>query len=462
MTKPLYAVVFISIAVLLSSCGKPGNNRPTLRDAGDLAAIKERKELVVLTRNSPTNWYIDRDGRAAGPEHDFVVAFAKSLGVTARFIVADSVQDMLNSLAKGQADLVAGSITHTQEREEHFLFGPDYGGVIQQVVCNNQNKPKKLADLAKLEHLVVPANTSYASQLALLAQQNPELELRWQEIDNISTEQLFAKVASYTYDCTIADSNLVAINRRYYPDLLVMFNLSKQQMFAWPMPKGSEQLKQAAEEWLIQYQNSGKYTALIERYYGFLTKWDYVDKSTLIQRIDTVYPQFDPYFTKAAMLHGFDKWLLAAQAYQESHWNPAAVSFTGVRGIMMLTLPTAKALGVENRLDPEQSIMGGAAYLRQIIESLHEDIPAPDRYYFALAAYNIGLYHLRDAMTLAKKKGKNPHKWADVKKTLPLLMQREYYLQLPYGYARGTEAVNYVSRIRDYSDIIRRSWDDSF
>lgn len=458
MMRWFFILSFTTCALLLGGCDQsPKPDRVTLQAPGDLDTILAREELVVITRNSPTNWYIDRDGRSAGPEHDFVSAFARSLGVTPRFIIADSVQDMLDALAKGQADLAAGSITPTPGRQKRFAFGPHYGGVTQQVVCNNKSKPRKIANLANVEHLAVPAHTSYSSRLAAIAKQHPDLDIRWQDIENTSTEQLLAEVANYQYDCTLADSNIVAINRRYHPDLLVMFNISDKQPFAWPMPKGSDKLRQAAIDWFGEYQKSGKLDALVERYYGFLSKWDYVDKSTLIKRIDSVYPAFDPYFTNAAETYDFDKWLLAAQAYQESHWNPKAVSFTGVRGIMMLTLPTAKALGVENRLDAEQSIMGGAAYLRQLIDRLHEDIPAPDRYYFALAAYNIGLYHLRDAMTLTRQKGKNPHKWADVKKTLPLLMRREYYSRLPYGYARGTEAVEYVSRIRDYSDIIRQS-----
>src|SRR5690606_32619903 len=158
------------------------------------------------------------------------------------------------------------------------------------------------------------------------------------------------------------------------------------------------------------------------QYYGYLGKWDYVDKKSLVDRINSVYPKYKALFAEAAKTYDFDQWLLAAQSYQESHWNPEATSYTGVRGIMMLTMNTAQAMGVDDRLDPEQSIMAGAAYLRKLEQKLPPEVVAPDRYYFALAAYNIGYYHLRDAMTLAKRQRLNPYRWRDLQKTLPQLM----------------------------------------
>jgi polar amino acid transport system substrate-binding protein/membrane-bound lytic murein transglycosylase F len=88
---------------------------------------------------------------------------------------------------------------------------------------------------------------------------------------------------------------------------------------------------------------------------------------------------------------------------------------------MMLTQNTAQAMGVSNRLDPKQSIMGGAKYLAYMKDQLDESIQEPDRTWFALAAYNVGSGHLDDARKLAKREGLNPDKWLDVKKMLPRL-----------------------------------------
>jgi len=145
---------------------------------------------------------------------------------------------------------------------------------------------------------------------------------------------------------------------------------------------------------------------------------------------------------------------LAAQSYQESGWNAAARSPTGVRGLMMLTQNTAKAMGVAKRIDPMQSIKGGAKYLDKMLKKIPEDVAAADRIWFALAAYNVGFAHLLDARALARQLGKSPSTWHDMKGVLPLLSQKQYYKNLKYGYARGAESVKYIDRIRYYHDVL--------
>ena len=126
---------------------------------------------------------------------------------------------------------------------------------------------------------------------------------------------------------------------------------------------------------------------------------------------------------------------------------------------MMLTLPTAKDVGVTNRLDPEQSIYGGAMYLREMIDRLPEEIVEPDRTWIALAAYNMGMGHMYDARELARRLDKDPNLWVDMQEVLPLLAQKQYYTTVNHGYARGSEPVIYVSRIRNYEDILKRAVD---
>ena len=121
---------------------------------------------------------------------------------------------------------------------------------------------------------------------------------------------------------------------------------------------------------------------------------------------------------------------------------------------MMLTRDTAKEVGVDNRLDPEQSIVGGAQYFRTLLDRIPKDISEPDRTYFALAAYNVGLGHVHDARLITEQLGGNPHKWAEVKEHLPLLAKSQYYRKTRHGYARGQEAVDYVQNIRNFHKII--------
>jgi len=147
--------------------------------------------------------------------------------------------------------------------------------------------------------------------------------------------------------------------------------------------------------------------------------------------------------------------LLAAVSYQESHWNPQAVSPTGVRGMMMLTNSTAKQMKIADRLDPHQSILGGAKYLQRVKKKIPERIQEPDRTWLALAAYNVGWGHLEDARIIAEIQGLNPDSWRDVKECLPLLTQKQWYKRVKRGYARGWEPVRYVENIRSYLDILK-------
>ena len=146
--------------------------------------------------------------------------------------------------------------------------------------------------------------------------------------------------------------------------------------------------------------------------------------------------------------------LLAAVAYQESQWEPAATSETGVRGFMQLTEETVRRLRVDNPLDPAQSILGAAKYLRELKERLPPRIREPERTWLALAAFNIGLGHLEDARILAQRHKLDPDLWTDVKKVLPLLALPEYYEKAKLGYARGGMPVAFVDRVRGYYDVL--------
>jgi len=172
------------------------------------------------------------------------------------------------------------------------------------------------------------------------------------------------------------------------------------------------------------------------------------------QRIETRLPRYEGLMQSAAREHDLDWHLIAAMSYQESFWNPDATSPTGVRGLMMLTLQTAKELSVTDRLDPRESIHGGARYFAQLRNRLPASIAEPDRTWMALAAYNIGMSHLEGARVLTQHLGKDPNVWTDVKQHLPLLEDKHYYQYLRNGYARGNEAVAYVERIRQYHTIL--------
>lgn len=456
MTRRKHAFPFTIVisALALAACSGGGLQGSENAASADIDAIKSAGVLRVATRNAPTTYYINRNRQPVGPEYAMARAFADSVGVELELVETKSVSKALAAVENGKADLAAAGLTATAGRANRFAFGPSYQQVSQQVVCRTRSKQAKSVEELSSVNLVVIADSSYDERLQSLKQEHPALV--WQTNAKQGTEQLLHQVWKKKIDCTVADSNIVDINQRYYPQLKVMFELSEPEPLAWAMGKQSHTLHSAVNDWFENYKSSGDLAAMHARYYGYIPEFDYVEKSKLVERIDERYSKYDHLFEKAADKHNIPVGLLAAQGYQESHWDPLAKSPTGVRGIMMLTNRTAKSLGVDNRLDPKQSIYGGAQYLEKMQGRLDESIEEPDRTYFALAAYNVGLAHLRDAQKLATQFGKDPHSWSDVREVLPKLSEKRYYSKLKYGYARGTEPVRYVQRIRDYEDVIAK------
>ena len=439
------ACLMTASMLLLGACSRANDAR--------LKAIEADGTLVVLTRNAPTTYYIGNDDKPTGPEYQMATAFAKSIGVKAKFVMEDSVADMLHALAAGKGDIVAGGITRTRQREKTFAFGPGYQSVTQQVVCRRGGKQAdSVAGLSRVD-LEVVADSSYIERLKALRAKHPGLH--WKVAPEADTEELLRRVWKGRLDCTVADSDIVDINRRFFPNLVVTFNLSRPQELAWVLPRGADGLHAAVGAWFAKYRARGALHNLMQRYYAHAKVFDYVDLRTYVRRIKSRYPRYRNLFRKAAKAHGLPPLVLAAQAYQESHWNPYAKSPTGVRGMMMLTRPTARSLGIRNRLNARASINGGARYLAHMEQRLSNGIDKPDRIWFALAAYNVGFAHLEDARDLARKLGKNPDAWSAVRTVLPLLGEKKYYRHLAHGYARGLEAVRYVRRIRNYADILR-------
>ena len=425
-------------------------------DAGarSLDEIQSSGRLVVLTRNAPTTWYIGRHDRPTGPEHDLVEAFAQWLGVDAEYVLMDTVGEILAAVERGEGDFAAAGLTITRERRQRYGFGPPYQSVTQQVVCHRDGvQPEDLRELAELRIAVI-AESSYAELLHDLEREGyrtPE----WSAVEDTTTEQLLRRVWRRELACTVADSTIVDINRRYFPELVTPMRLSREQQLGWVMPGGSDALAAAMRQWMKAYRAGGHLADVREKYYGFFTRFDYVDTRVLIRRVAERLPRYRDWFREAASRHDLSWMLLAAQAYQESHWEVRARSPTGVRGIMMLTQATARAVGVEDRLDPRASIFGGAAYLAKMKTRFADEVVEPDRTWLALASYNVGRAHLHDAQLLARRRGLSPHHWRDIKQVLPLLAEPEYYRELKYGYARGWEPVRYVQRVREYHHILR-------
>jgi membrane-bound lytic murein transglycosylase F len=430
------------LCMLLAGCGR----QPTA-----LQQVQEHNELIVITRNSPTTYYEGPNG-PTGFEYELVKRFAEYIGVELRIVVPPNFNDIFTLTALGDAHLAAAGLTITDQRKRKVRFGPVYQEITPQLVyLGGTLRPKSLADLKGT--LEVIAGSSHEERLQKLKKEYPDLT--WTANKEDDSEQLLRMVSDQLIEYTVMDSNDLSVNRHFYPEVKPAFAISDPEPLAWAFPKGEDNsLLDTAITFFNKIRQNGTLNQLLERYYGHIEKFDYVGTRRYLRDIEQRLPAYRDAFMAAAEEVGMDWRLLAAIGYQESHWNPEAVSPTGVRGIMMLTRDAAKDIGIEDRLDPEQSIQGGTGYLVRMLQNIPERVPEPDRTWLALAAYNVGLGHLEDARILTQKNKGNSDRWVDVKKNLPLLSQKKWFKQTRYGYARGREPVRYVENIRTYYDIL--------
>ncbi|MGO2136085.1 membrane-bound lytic murein transglycosylase MltF [Marinobacter sp.] len=437
--------------------GSAANTKPS-EQLEQLAPPQETGVLEVATRNGSTTYYLDRHENPIGPEYSLISQFAASKGWAVNWTMYDSTAAVLQALKSGNTHIAAAGLTHLPSRTETFTQGPAHTEITEQLVCHREMRPMpRIPDNIHNVSITVTADSSYTETLNKLASEHEGIT--FSEDDSKTTEVLLSDVARQEIDCTVADSNIVQVMRRHFPHLEVAMNLTLGNNLGWYLPENSDELAGTAREWMNSTDGNEALGYVESRYYAYIGEFDFVDLRALNRRISKRLPGFINRFSEAEIATGMPADLLAALAYQESHWDPAAVSPTGVRGIMMLTRRTAESLGVMDRLDPAAAIDGGARYLADRHRRLPDTIPEPDRTFLALASYNIGRGHLLDARQLARDLGKNPDSWDDMKEVLPLKADKRYYPSTRYGYARGYEPVHYVQRIRNYRDVISSAFD---
>ncbi|PHR51889.1 membrane-bound lytic murein transglycosylase MltF [Cycloclasticus sp.] len=439
-----YVFIFLAVSVLSGCTPAPSS----------LEKVLNRGELVVLTRIDPSTYIIDEAG-THGFEYELTSLFAEKLGVNIRFIIAKEFQQLVQLSTEDEADFVAAGLSITPDRKKRLHFTPPYYEVTQQLVYHYRTRrPKSVAKLTG-SFLEVIANTSHAENLRSI--QKTHKNLSWIESTDSTVLELVSLVNDHILDYTVVDSNQFQLIRGQFPNLNVAFDISKPEKIAWAFPLGEDHsLYNEAVKFLAELKSTGVLEQLQDKHFGYSKQLDYVGICTFWHHADTRLPKLIKSFHLAAKKYNLDWKLLAAVAYQESHWNKHAVSPTGVRGIMMLTKATAKQMNVTNRLDPEQSIEGGAHYLSTRIKKIPKRIEEPDRTWMALAAYNIGFGHLEDARILTQQQGGDPDKWIDVKQRLPLLAEKEWYQKTKYGYARGKEPVTYIDNVRQYIKMLKK------
>jgi membrane-bound lytic murein transglycosylase F len=442
LTEAILRCSALAIAVVaLSSCS------PYTSDS-TLGRILDDGVLKVGSIYGRTTYYYGATS-AEGFEYELAKGFADYLGVKLEVYPYYDYREVVAQLDSNQLDLIAANITMTEQRKQKYKFGPTYQNLnFELVYRKGRNRPRGIEQLEG--DLTIIANDLYREPLIDAIEQN---DVSWNETSEKDIEELLEMVSNDELDYTISDSNILAVARRRFPNLGIGFSVTDTLQIAWLLNKQTDDsLRAALLEYFGSMQRSGQLAVLEDKYFGHVRSFDFVDTRAFMRAVDSKLPKYKEIFEAHA--GDLDWRLLAAMAYQESHWNPDAKSATGVRGMMMLTRGTAKDMGVTVRTDAEQSISGGARYFTSLLSRIPARIQYPDRVWLAMAAYNIGLGHLEDARRITEGQGYNPDLWIDIKKHLPLLRQKRYYQNTRFGYARGDEAVNYVDNIRRYYDSL--------
>lgn len=418
--------------------------------AQGLDAIRSSGRLVVLTRSAPTAYYIGSDG-PSGFEYETTQAFARALGVRVEYRTCDTEPELLAALAARKGHIAAAGLAATPERRQQFVPLFDYQPVRQLLVCRRGvRRPGKLDDLAGLKVVVADGTAGAAAIAAGAANVKGLVAGHARE----GVETLLEVAARGQIDCTVANTHEFRVNNPYYPELVEAFALTGEQPLAWFAAPDSQDVARFAKDWAAGAGKAEFFADMGRRFFGFLPAFDYVDIRAFQAAIESKLPDYEKAMRAAARESGLPWQLLAAIAYQESHWEPDARSHTGVRGIMMLTEDTADHLGVDDRLNPVESLYAGARYIADLRARIPDAVREPDRLWFALAAYNMGLGHLADARQLAASQGLNRDLWSDLRKVLPLMQRQEYAPVLKYGPAKGGQALRFVQQVRAYQHIL--------
>jgi membrane-bound lytic murein transglycosylase F len=412
-----------------------------------LQQVQARGELIVTGISGPTTFYQTSNG-ARGLQYELARLFAEDLGVKLTLRDAGNTDGVLTAIRHNQTDIAISGLASDDTRLTRLRTASPYMAVSEQLVQRLDRPLLPTFDAIGAARIGVIAGSSEAQRLKSLTRWRSDIQVI--EFEGMDPLALLEQVERGELDYAALTSSEFDARRALFPNVGVSLNLQDYSELAWAFLKTTDKsLYTAAQAFLARKQEDGTLGKLVAFYSQGNTFDPYAVKSfqrDIAQRL----PRYQQLFEKNARKHGMDWHLLAAIAYQESRWEPSAVSPTGVQGLMMLTNDTASFMGVEDRTNVPQSIRGGAAYYKMIVDNL-ADVPEPDRTWMALAAYNMGPGHIERARTRAFKAGTDGNKWLVVSHHLRAMAYdaRRQGRNIPVG-----QALHYVQQVRRYYDAL--------
>jgi membrane-bound lytic murein transglycosylase F len=445
--------------IMFASCNQSKQTKENRKDElpvqrNTLKHIKELGVLKAVVDYNSTNYFVFR-GKPMGFKYELLQQLAKDLEVDLEIVVSNNLRETFDGLENERFDLVAKNLTVTKQRGKEIDFTVPIQQSVQVLVQRQKleetvdsgfvNSTLELAN----RKVYVQKNTSYYRRLMNLSEEiGYAINVVEDSINGV--EQLVARVAKGEIDYTVCDQNIAILNKTYYPNLDVSVKVSFPQNIAWAVPKGASEWKNYLDDWISAFKQTSKYKYLYHKYFI---------SSRIANRTESDFHSigggqisvYDKLVKDLAKEHSWDWRLISAIMYQESRFNPEAGSWAGAYGLMQIMPNTAEGLGIEDYRDPVQNIEGGILLMNWINKQLIETVPdSIQRIKFVLAAYNIGLGHVKDAQRLAEKYGKDKLVWDDNVDYFLLNKSAERYFKDPvcrFGYCRGEEAFSYVKKV---------------
>lgn len=395
-----------------------------------------------------------RQGR--GFEQELLDAYCRDNGLTWKLLETGTWDQAWAMLERGKADVVIalGSVPPAA-LAKRAVPGPAYAR-FNPVIIHNDRRFGVRTDCELCDQPIL-VSTNAALHDALQGR-GDELDCTPSAVvgDGLDIVPLLDTLDGNQARFALVDEGRFRLWQPFYHRIRTSRALPESIPYRWYWDGTDQPLARSLEAFWTRMDGSPALADLYDRYFGFLPEEsDPFELAHLLRTVGTRLPRYGATIARAAAQSGIDPLLLVAVLYQESRFDPGAVSKTGVRGMMQLTADTARRLGVD-RNDPRQSILGGARYLRMLHDAL--DDPALDddtRWLFALAAYNQGPGHLNDAVALARRLGGTGASWRELKDAFPKLAWERWYKDAKHGYTRGFEAVAFVESIRYYHYVLR-------
>ncbi len=412
----------------------------------DLDGLKRRGRLRMITRNNALTYFIHK-GVQIGFEYELMNEFASRHGLQLEIVIPDNHAELLNYLNEGKGDVVAAAMTINEERQAHAAFSMPYNDVDELVVVRSDD-----ASVSEFNDLVgrpvhIRSSSSFRATLEAVADSIEGLDIVGLP-DDVESEDIMDGIDRGIYDVTLADSNLLEVEQAYGRNLKAAFRV-KPTSLGWAVRKSNPALLAALDTYVSEEKRGLFFNLMRKKYFE--------NKRTIAKARDSLrvdlggqLSPFDDQVKKYSDLYGQDWRLVTAQMYQESRFDPNAVSWVGAQGLMQVMPATGKQLGFTELHEPEVGIHAGVKYMDQLLDRFDPKLPMEIRVHFALASYNAGYGHLLDARRLAREQGRDPNQWfGHVEETMLLLSRPEYYKRARYGFCRGGQPVHYVRNIRE-------------